>query len=283
MKEKPIFAFVLMPFDTSFNDLYKFGIKETAEKVNILAERVDEKLFAEGIIERVYRQIDIADIVIADMTGKNPNVFYEVGYAHAKKKLTILLTSNIEDIPFDLKNRRHIVYGGSIQILSDHLLKELEWAKGEIENVRISRVMISMKEISGDLEKTQWTATANITFVFDLHNQSNAPSNEIEAIYFYSTRSWVVYQDGKECPSTQSDIDGFEIRHFLKPPIRKLPKGSWGQLKFDSKKTIAMAIKGEELKNSYRIGGRTILRMVTSEGNFDYAFTIDVMAEALPF
>ena len=160
MKEKPIFAFVLMPFDTSFNDLYKFGIKETAEKVNILAERVDEKLFAEGIIERVYRQIDIADIVIADMTGKNPNVFYEVGYAHAKKKLTILLTSNIEDIPFDLKNRRHIVYGGSIQILSDHLLKELEWAKGEIENVRISRVMISMKEISGDLEKTQWTATA---------------------------------------------------------------------------------------------------------------------------
>ncbi len=81
-----------MPFDSEFDDRYRLGIKETAKNLGILAERVDEQIFRENIPERIYRQIDSADLIIADMTGKNPNVFYEVGYAHAKGKLTILLT-----------------------------------------------------------------------------------------------------------------------------------------------------------------------------------------------
>src|SRR5687768_13834868 len=95
-----LFAFVLMPFDASFDDLYRFGIKEPAKELGILAERVDEQIYREGILDRIYRQIEVADIVIADMSGRNPNVFYEVGYAHAKDKLCILLTSNADDIPF---------------------------------------------------------------------------------------------------------------------------------------------------------------------------------------
>src|ERR1051325_8167860 len=114
MKEEKLFAFVLMPFSKEFDDMYKFGIKEPASQLEILAERVDEQIYTEGILERIYRQIDIADIIIADMTGQNPNVFYEVGYAHAKTKMCILLTSNANDIPFDLKHRRHIVYNSSI-------------------------------------------------------------------------------------------------------------------------------------------------------------------------
>jgi nucleoside 2-deoxyribosyltransferase len=75
-----------------------------------LTSKSTEKAFLRGF----YRQIELADIVIADMTGQNPNVFYEVGYAHAKGKLCILLTSDAADIPFDLKHQRHIVYGKSI-------------------------------------------------------------------------------------------------------------------------------------------------------------------------
>jgi nucleoside 2-deoxyribosyltransferase len=110
MSGNELFAFVLMPFDEDFDDIYKLGIKETAKTVGIRAERVDEQIYGEAILERIYQQIDIADIIIADMSGKNPNVFYEVGYAHAKKKFCILITDTADNIPFDLKHRRHIIY-----------------------------------------------------------------------------------------------------------------------------------------------------------------------------
>ena len=99
-RENDVFAFVLMPFDKAFDDVYKLGIKETANQLGILAERVDEQIFQEGILERIYRQIDAADLIIADMSGQNPNVFYEVGYAHAKGKLCVLMTKDVDDIPF---------------------------------------------------------------------------------------------------------------------------------------------------------------------------------------
>ncbi len=52
MSEEPIFAFVLMPFDKEFDDVYKFGIKEPAKDIGINAERVDEQLYQEGMLER---------------------------------------------------------------------------------------------------------------------------------------------------------------------------------------------------------------------------------------
>src|SRR5665811_779695 len=102
------FIFVLMPFDEKYNDAYKFGIKGAAEDVGAYAERVDEQIFTEGILDRIFNQISKADVIVADMTGRNPNVFYEVGYAHALGKIVLLLTQNTNDIPFDLKHRQHI-------------------------------------------------------------------------------------------------------------------------------------------------------------------------------
>ncbi|MGO9263159.1 MAG: hypothetical protein ACLQU1_43800 [Bryobacteraceae bacterium] len=58
MSQDAIFAFVLMPFDQGFDDLYRLGIKETAKGLGILAERVDEQIYREGILERIYRQIE---------------------------------------------------------------------------------------------------------------------------------------------------------------------------------------------------------------------------------
>ena len=48
--DNKIFAFVLMPFDKAFDDVYKLGIKETANNLDIIAERVDEQIFSEGIL-----------------------------------------------------------------------------------------------------------------------------------------------------------------------------------------------------------------------------------------
>src|SRR5450759_688300 len=131
MDEKS-FAFVLMPFDAAFADVYSLGIKDAAEQAGMFAERVDEQVFhREGILERIYNQIDVADFIIADMTGRNPNVFYEVGYAHAKNKLCILLTKNAQDIPFDLKHHRHLVYS-SLSDLKQKLGQDLEYIREQL-------------------------------------------------------------------------------------------------------------------------------------------------------
>jgi hypothetical protein len=99
-----------MPFSTEFDDIYRLGIKATVEDAGMVAERVNEQFFRESMLMRIYNQISAADFIIADMSGQNPNVFYEVGYAHAKERLCILMTQSAGDIPFDLKHHRHIVY-----------------------------------------------------------------------------------------------------------------------------------------------------------------------------
>lgn len=281
--ETKIFAFILMPFDKAFDDVYRLGIKETAAQLEIKAERVDEQIFQEGILERIYRQIKAADLVIADMSGQNSNVFYEVGYAHALGKLCVLMTNNASDIPFDLKHHRHIVYGNSISNLKDRLAEELAWAKNEITNVQASRVKVVLKETFGNLEKTKYFAKGMVDIKIDLLNESSTPSADIEAIYFYSGKGWTLAQDGRNCPSTDSDIPDFTARHFLTPPLRKLHKNSWAQLKFEANKILAWATEGDELKDSYRVTGRSVVRLVTSEGNFDYELSLDVTVDEFPF
>ena len=55
VQDDTIFAFVLMPFDSEFDDVYKLGIKEAASNLGIRAERVDEQLYHEGILDRIYK------------------------------------------------------------------------------------------------------------------------------------------------------------------------------------------------------------------------------------
>jgi len=66
------------------------------------------------------------------MTGNNPNVLYEVGYAYAKSKLCIPLTTDPKTIPFDLKDKPHIVFSG-LNDLTTKLERELQLLKAEME------------------------------------------------------------------------------------------------------------------------------------------------------
>jgi hypothetical protein len=119
------FCFVLMPFAKDFDDVYSIGIQEACENAGAYCERLDKQIFHERMLDRIYNQIAKADIIVADMSGQNPNVFYEVGYAHALGKLTILLTREAGDIPFDLKHFPHIVYGSSLSTLRGELERRI--------------------------------------------------------------------------------------------------------------------------------------------------------------
>ncbi len=116
-----------MPFSKSFEDAYQLAIRPACEAAGAYAERVDQQIFTGSIMERVYNQISKADLVVADMSERNPNVFYEVGYAHALGKTTILLTKSEQDIPFDLRQYPHVIYGESLALLKAELERRVRW------------------------------------------------------------------------------------------------------------------------------------------------------------
>ena len=272
-----------MPFDAAFNDIYKLGIKAAGTAAGIDAQRVDEQIYSEGILERIYQQIRTADIVIADMSGQNANVFYEVGYAHGINKLCILLTQRSEDIPFDLKHRRHIVYGSSIVQLKDELTANLKWAATEVKNARKSRLRVALAKIGADLKKDKFKAVASVTVSIDLHNESEAPSAEIETLYLYTGVEWEIFQNDAKCSVTASDLSSYKFRYFLTSPVRRLQKRSWAQLNLTMSRTMATVWKGDVLQSSYMLSGRVTLRIVTNEGHFDHELLLQVEAAEVPF
>src|SRR5258708_4765402 len=119
------FAFVLMPLATGFEDAYQLAVKPACEAAGAYTERGDETVFRDSLDQRVYNQIAKADLLVAEMTGRDPSVFYETGYAHALGKTVILLTERAEDIPFDLKQYPHIVHGGHLTDLRRDLEKRV--------------------------------------------------------------------------------------------------------------------------------------------------------------
>jgi hypothetical protein len=97
----PNTCFVLMPFDEQFRLVYETIAK--ALKGLMVCSRADDLPLGKPILERVLTGIRSAELIVADLTGKNANVFYELGLAHTHTKNVLLLTQNINDVPFDLR------------------------------------------------------------------------------------------------------------------------------------------------------------------------------------
>lgn len=283
MSDLKPFAFVLMPFDKSFDDIYRIGIQATAKDLDVVAERVDEQNFTETILERIYRQIASADFVIADMTGQNPNVFYEVGYAHALGKLCTLITQDAKDIPFDLKHHRHIIYDGSISKLKTALSSEIEWLKEEFGRRKAGVLDIKLNRAIGGLEKSDSYHTGDLTLTIDIHNKTEKRSPEIDLAYFYTGPGWTFSQGTESFPSAPSDVKPFTHRHFIKFPVNRIAPGAWIQLKFHGRKVLWNKFRGDEAKTTYRMNGATMLELVTSEGNIRENFQLKVEFDEFPF
>jgi hypothetical protein len=115
-KKEPPRIFVVMPFADEFVDVYVLGIRDVAEKLGFAVQRADDIEHNSNILEVIQRQIRQCDVVIADMTGRNANVFYEIGYALALERQTILICRKGEVIPFDLQAMNHISYSNIVDL-----------------------------------------------------------------------------------------------------------------------------------------------------------------------
>jgi len=127
------YVFVLMPFDEKFDDIYYYGIRQAIENTGMICERADEILHTGNVIELIEAKIYRADIVVADTTDLNPNVFYEIGIAYALRKPVVLVVQDADQIPFDLRNKNHIVYKGKIKLLHERLSLLLGKLKGDLK------------------------------------------------------------------------------------------------------------------------------------------------------
>ncbi|WP_422104717.1 hypothetical protein [Winogradskyella sp.] len=102
-------CFVLMPFTLKWSDRIWKHLQRIMKENGFSCNRADN-LYGADVLKDIWKAIRESEIIIADTTSKNPNVFYEIGIAHALGKKVVLITQNIDDIPFDFRRFRHIHY-----------------------------------------------------------------------------------------------------------------------------------------------------------------------------
>jgi hypothetical protein len=104
-------CFVMMPFAEPLGGYYAAIYQPAIEKAKLKAIRADAEIYGTGkIIDQIWDGIHNARVLVAELTGRNPNVLYELGLAHALRKPVVLVSSNKDDVPFDVRHVRVIYY-----------------------------------------------------------------------------------------------------------------------------------------------------------------------------
>lgn len=125
-EEKQKLCFVIMPFSKERSDIYKHGIAPACKKAGFQAVRLDKLRgpinFNREIVEHIFN----SDVIIAEITDENPNVYYELGVAHAFGSKTIMIAQNSQDLPSDIRSYRCMIYSQSdLTQLQKEIIAEL--------------------------------------------------------------------------------------------------------------------------------------------------------------
>ena len=117
--------FVLMPFDKQYTSIYEDHLKKVSKELKLSIGRADDIFSTNSIMLDIWSGIMNAKLIIADCTEKNPNVFYEIGISHTVGKKVIIITQDVNDLPFDLRHIRTIIYNTTQEGLNylEHQLK----------------------------------------------------------------------------------------------------------------------------------------------------------------
>jgi hypothetical protein len=120
-----------MPFVEEMEDTFHYGIQRAAQGADFLCERADLSAFTGDVVDWVKKRIEGSNLVIADLSDANPNVYLEVGYAWGRAIPTVLLVRELDDAKFDVRGRRILTYK-RIKELEEKLGRELEALRREL-------------------------------------------------------------------------------------------------------------------------------------------------------
>ncbi|CED57295.1 membrane protein [Aliivibrio wodanis] len=111
-------AFVLTPFNSMFDSDYK-AVKGFFTEYGYKCERGDDLKVTHNVLGHIIKKMASAEIVVANISGRNPNVFYELGIAHALGKDVIIIAKSPKDITFDVASGQVIIYQNEEQLKSE--------------------------------------------------------------------------------------------------------------------------------------------------------------------
>lgn len=181
-------CFVLMPFKPQLAAVFSDHIRAVCNKLNFRCLRADDIFSNSSIIEDIWCYINSSRVLVADLTSKNTNVFYEIGIAHAIGKPVILITQNIEDIPFDLRHLRHIVY--------EFTPRGMEKFESDLYNTiqyLIEKPVLSIEQFKYELVSSAFPEASSLnpypddyvkSFIIDRLNESFLRKNALELCFF---------------------------------------------------------------------------------------------------
>ena len=116
----------MQPFSGPLGGYYESIYRPAIEQAGLEPLRADAEIFGTGkIMDQIWRGIHGASVLVAELTTKNANVFYELGLAHALEKPVMLVSSNQEDVPFDLRHIRVILYDQTDPFWGQKLIDKL--------------------------------------------------------------------------------------------------------------------------------------------------------------
>lgn len=198
-------CFLLMPFARKFEPIHR-KIKELViNGHNLRCIRADDIMSAGIVIEEIWEKIQEAQVIIADTTGTNPNVFYEIGLAHAIGKDPIIISQTMDDIPFDLRHRRIIIYHPDqlnifVTILS-RTIEAVKWKPFEI----IQWIQTNREDIKIGLHSPTDQMTVHRTPIESIGCVVGLPGNNLH----YWVQGFVITNREYEQGSSSIDNKGF--------------------------------------------------------------------------
>jgi hypothetical protein len=145
-------CFTIMPFGGWFDEYYESIYCPAIESAGLKPCRADDLYRPSTIVTDIWSYTQNAKLVLADLSGKNPNVFYELGLAHALAKPAILVTEAIDDVPFDLRALRVLEYNKNQPRWGEILQEKISHSIREVLQAPLQAVLPAFLSVRHDVK-----------------------------------------------------------------------------------------------------------------------------------
>lgn len=152
-EDKNGICFTIMPFGGWYDRYYQDVYCPAIEDANMVPKRADDLFRPSTIVKDIWAFTKDAEIILADLSEKNANVMYELGLAHAIAKPAIIVTESMDDIPFDLRALRIIIYNKDVHNWGDLLREKIKRSILEIIEDPLQSVPAAFIELTSQERK----------------------------------------------------------------------------------------------------------------------------------